>query len=52
MLITKKDLTWVLKAASKPNSMRPALAFAYYLPDTKKLVATDSFRLHELSVDL
>lgn len=49
--LTKKDLTWVLKAVSH-NDTRPQLQYAHYLPDTKKLVATDSFRLHELSIDL
>ena len=48
--LTKNQLAFVLESIAW--SVRPTLQYAYYLPESKVLVSTDSFRLHELKVDL
>lgn len=49
--LTKNQLAFLSEATANPN-IRPALSYIYYNPTTKKAVSTDSFRLHEISIDL
>lgn len=51
MILTKKQISYLTESTANPW-VRPTLAYVYYLPETKKIVSTDSFRLHELSIDL
>lgn len=48
--LTPNQLKYILTSVAWP--VRPTLQFAYYFPENKRLVSTDAFRLHELSIDL
>jgi hypothetical protein len=49
--LSKKQLAFLASSTAEGN-IRPTLAYIYYLSDKKVCVSTDSFRLHELSIDL
>ena len=51
MTLTKKQMDYLTESTGTPW-IRPTLAYVYYLPEVKKAVSTDSFRLHEVSIDL
>ena len=53
MQLTKNQLAYILSATSEKNWIRPTLQYAYYLADTKVVVSTDAYHLHEIqNVDL
>lgn len=49
--LTKNQLAFLAESTSHPN-IRPTLSYIYYNPVTKSVASTDSFRLHEIKIDL
>lgn len=49
--LTPSQIKYIMVSTASKD-IRPTLQYAYYFPETKKLASTDSFRLHELSIDL
>lgn len=49
--LSKNILAFLAESTASPK-VRPTLSYIYYNPTTKKAVSTDSFRLHEISIDL
>lgn len=49
--LTKNQLAFLAESTAG-KSIRPTLSYIYYIPEIKLAVSTDSFRLHELSIDL
>lgn len=49
--LSKNQLAFLAESTALA-SIRPTLAYIYYNPITKAIVSTDSFRLHEIQIDL
>lgn len=49
--LTKNQLAFLAESTAS-QSIRPTLAYIYYNPVTKSVASTDSFRLHEIKIDL
>ncbi len=49
--LSKNQLAFLIESTAWAG-IRPTLAYIYYNPTTKRIASTDSFRLHEIEIDL